>query len=142
VADNGIDIVGTSPTGHFNLVVMAKLGGDLDEATARLSDYMRRVGADAGLVVGRDIIRILVDTYLDPPIKLVGEYPTVLARGLRIDMDVFDFEDSVQRWLEALQNGKEVADEPLRSALAEHILPNIADSTVRAARPRMRVAAG
>ena len=140
---DGIDIVVTSPTGHFELVVEVKLRGDLDVATTRLSEYMRRVGADAGLVVGRDVLRILVDTYRgDPSIKVIDEFPTALARGLRVSTDALDFEDSVQRWLESLQNGEDVAVEPLRSALAAYILPALAEGTVRAAGPRARVAAG
>lgn len=143
MADGDIDIVVTSPTGRFGLVVEVKLRGDLDVATAQLSEYMRRVGTDAGLVVGRDVLRIVVDTYRgDPSIKVVGEFPTALARGLRGSTDVFDFEDSVQRWLESLQNGEDVAAEPLRSALAAYILPALAEGTVRAAGPRARGAAG
>lgn len=143
MTNGGIDIVVTSPTGHFELVVEVKLRGDLNAATTQLSEYMRRVGADTGLVVGRDVVRILVDTYQgDPSIQVVGEFPTALAHGLRVSTDVFDFEDSVQGWLESLQNGEDVADEPLRSALAAYILPALLDGTVRAAGPRVRGATG
>lgn len=142
-ADDGVDIVVTSPTGHFDLVVEVKLRGDLDAATTQLSEYMSRVGADAGLVVGRDTIRILRDTYRGAPsIQVIGEFSTALARGLRIGTDVFEFEDSVQEWLESLRDGDDVAAEPLRSALARYVLPVIADGTVRAAGPRARLAAG
>lgn len=142
MADNGIDIIVSSPTGHFDLVVVVKRGGDLDAATSQLSEYMRRLGADAGLIVGRDAIRILVDTYRGhPSIQVVGEFPTSLARGLRIGADEAEFEDSVQQWLEVLKDGEDVAAEPLRSALAEHVLPVITDGMVRAAGPRMHAAA-
>ena len=141
-SDRGIDIVVTSPIGHFDLVVAVKLGGNLDDATTRLSEYMTGVGADAGLVVGRDALRILVETYRDHPSIKVWEFPIAFARGLRVSSDVVEFEDSVQRWLESLQNGEDVAAEPLRSVLAEHILPVIADGTVRAAGPRMHAVAG
>jgi hypothetical protein len=138
----GIDIIVSSPTGHFDLVVDVKSSGDLDDATAQVSEYMAKVGADAGLVVGRETIRILVETYRgDPSIKVVGEFPTSLARGLRLGVDEAAFEDSVQQWLELLQDGEDVAAEPLRSALAEHILPVIAEGIVRAAGPRMHAAA-
>lgn len=143
MADNGIDIVVTSPTGHFDLVVEVKLGGDLDQATEQVRKYMARVGAEVGLVVGPEVIRILRDTYRgQPSIEVVGEFPIVQARGLRIGTDVFEFEDSVQRWIESLQDGKDVAAEPLRSALAQHVLPTIVDGIVRAAGPRTRAAAG
>jgi hypothetical protein len=143
VADGGIDIVVTSPTGHFGLVVEVKLQGDLDAATSRLGEYMRRVGTNAGLLVVRDVLRILADTYRgDPSIKVVGEFPTSLARGLRASAAGVDFEDSVQRWLESLQNGEDVAAEPLRSALAAYILPALAEGSVRAAGPRAQAAAG
>jgi hypothetical protein len=142
-ADHSIDIVVTSPTGHFDLVVEVKPRGNLDTGSAQLSEYMRRVGADAGLVVGRDIIQILRDTYRgDPSIQVIGEFPTALARGLKIGADVFEFEDSVQQWLEALRDGEDVAAEPLRSALAQYVLPVIVDGFVRAAGPRTRLAAG
>lgn len=143
MADSGIDIIVSSPTGHFDLVVEVKSSGNLDIATAQLSEYMARVGADAGLVVGREVLRILVETYRGhPSIKVVGEFPTALARGLRSGTNEAEFEDSVQRWLELLQDGEDVAAEPLRSALAEHILPVISGGTVRAAGPRIHAAAG
>lgn len=143
MAAGNVDIIVTSPTGHFDLVVEVKLRGEIDDATARLSEYMRRMGADAGLVVGRDTIRILRDTYQgDPSIRVVGEFPTVLARGLWVGTDESEFEDSVQRWIEALRDGGDVAAEPLRSALEEYVLPVIADGIVRGAGPRVRLAAG
>ena len=143
MADHGIDIVVTSPTGHTDLVVVVKLTKDLDDTTARLSKYMASVGAEAGLVVGLEVIRVLRETYRGrPSIRVVGEFPIAQARGLRLSTDVAEFEDSVQRWVESLQAGEDVATEPLHSALVEHVLPAIADGTVRAAGPRMRVAAG
>lgn len=103
-ANHNVDIIVTSPTGHFDLVVEVTLqGGRLDDATAQLREYMRGMGADAGLVVGRDVIRILRETFRgDPSIQAVGELPTSLARGLRIGTDPLEFEDSVQDWIEAL----------------------------------------
>ena len=142
MADNRIAIIGTSPTGHTDLVVVVKLGGGLDGATERLRKYMAGVGAEAGLVVGPDVIRILRQTYQgDPSIQVVDEFPIALAHGLRIGTDVVEFEDSVQRWLEAFQEGRDVAAEPLRSALAEHVLPLIEGGAVRAAGPRVHAAA-
>ncbi len=143
MADHGIDIVVTSPTGHTDLVVVVTLTKGLDDTTARLSKYMAGVGAEAGLVVGKDVVRVLRETYRGrPSIRVVGEFPIVQARGLRLSADLVEFEDSVQRWIESLQAGEDVATEPLRSALAEHVLPVIADGTVRAAGPRMRAATG
>lgn len=122
---------------------MVKLGRDLEDATVRLRKYMAGVGAEAGLVVGQDTIRILRETYQGhPSIQVVGEFPITLARGLRSGSDAVDLEDSVQRWLESLQEGKAVAAEPLYSALARHILPVIEGGTVRAAGPRVHAAAG
>ena len=143
MTDHGIDIVVTSPTGHTDLVVVVKLAKDLDGTTAPLIKYMTGVGAEAGLVVGQHVVRVFRETYEGhPSIRVVGEFPIEQARGLRLSADVVEFEDSVQRWIESLQAGEDVAAEPLRSALAEHVLPVIADGTVRAAGPRMRVAAG
>jgi len=81
VSDSGIDIVVTSPTGHADLVVEVKIGGDLEAATSRLSEYMRRVGASVGLVVGQEKIRILRDTYRGrSSIQVVGDFPIARVR--------------------------------------------------------------
>src|SRR5678816_350204 len=99
--DNVVDIVVTSSTGHFDLVVQVKLSGELEFTTTQLSEYMSRVGASVGLVVGREAIRILRDTYRSrPSIHVVGEFPIALARGLRPGTDAVEFEVQVQKWLE------------------------------------------
>jgi hypothetical protein len=104
---------------------------------------MSGVGASVGLVVSREMIRILEETYQGhPSIQLVGEFPVSLARGLRTSTDPVDFADDVQRWLELLRAGEDGAVEPLRSVLAVHVSPALADGTVRAAGPRTRVAVG
>lgn len=145
MVDSGIDIVVTSPTGHRSLIVEAKLRGTADrieDATAQLREYMRAIGAEVGLIVG-DTIRILRETYRgDPSIQVVGEFPIAQAHDLAGTDDYVDFEDRVQRWLEALRDHALVADEPLLAALREHVLPSLADGTVRAARPRLHHAAG
>jgi hypothetical protein len=142
VLDLGVDIVVTSPTGHRALVVEAKLSGSLDEATSQLREYMRAVGADVGLVVMRDRIRILREMYRgEPSIQVVGEFPTDLADGLAAARDEVDFEDRIQRWLESLRDQEQTTTEPQLAALAEHVLPSLAEGTVRAARPRFRRAA-
>jgi hypothetical protein len=146
VAHSGIDIVVTSPTGHADLVVEVKLSRELDAATAQLRDYMRGVGAPVGLVVGRDEIRILREMYLGhPSIQVIGVFPTELAHDLQISngpsgMQALEFEERVQRWLESLLRGESVADEPLLTALREHVLPVIEEGTVRAAGPRAHIA--
>ena len=138
---DGIDIVVTSPTGHTDLVVEVKLTRQLDEATAQVRAYMARIGAPVGLVVGRDRLRILRETYRDQPsIRVVGEFSLELARGLRTSEDPSEFEDHVQHWLETLARTGTAAEEPLLAALREHVLPVILDGTVRAAGPRVRVA--
>lgn len=139
--DGGIDIVVTSPTGHTDLVVEVKLAKQLDAATAQVGEYMRRIGAAVGLVVGQDRLRILRETYRgQPSIRVVGEFPLELARGLHPSDDPLEFEEDVQRWLEALARTGNTAEEPLLAALREHVLPVIADGTVRAAGPRARIA--
>jgi hypothetical protein len=139
---DGIDIVVTSPTGHTDLVVEVKLAAEIDDATVQVREYMARIGAAVGLVVGRERMRILRETYRGrPSILQVGEFPLTLARGLSVSSIPIEFEEHVQRWLEAVARMEEdVADEPLLSALREHVLPVIADGTVSAAGPRARVA--
>jgi hypothetical protein len=118
-----------------------KLAQQLDAATAQVREYMRRIGAAVGLVVGKDRLRILRETYRgQPSIQVVGEFPLELARGLHTSDDPLEFEDHVQRWLEALARTSDAAEEPLLAALREHVLPVIADGTVRAAGPRARIA--
>jgi hypothetical protein len=143
MSDRGIDIVVTSPSGHADVVVEVKLGGDLEAATSRLSEYMRRVGAPVGLVVGHERIRILRDTFRgSSSIKVAGDFPVSLAPSLRKSSNASEFEEHVQTWLESLRDGSSNTAEPLSSALAEHVLPSIAEGTVRAAGPRARSAAG
>jgi hypothetical protein len=138
VLDTGVDIVVTSPTGHRSLVVEAKLSGSLEEATSQLREYMRAVGADVGLVVMRDQIRILREMYRgEPSIQVVGELPTHLADGLVAARDEVDFEDRIQHWLESLRDQDQSAADPRLAALVEHVLPALAEGTVRAARPRL-----
>jgi hypothetical protein len=137
VLDTGVDIVVTSPTGHRALVVEAKLSGSLDEATSQLREYMHAVGADVGLVVTRDCIRILRELYRgEPSIQVVGEFPTHLADGLAAARDEVDFEDRIQRWLESLRDQEQTTADPRLAALIEHVLPSLAEGTVRAAQPR------
>lgn len=137
VLETGVDIVVTSPTGHRALVVEAKLRGGLDEATSQLREYMRAVGADVGLVVTRDRIRILREMYRgEPSIQVVGEFPTQLADGLAGAVDGVDFEDRIQRWLESLRDQEQSTTDPRLAPLVEHVLPSLAEGTVRAARPR------
>jgi hypothetical protein len=136
---NAVDIVVTSPWRDTDVVVGAKLTRDLDATTAQLRDYMRRIGAPVGLVVGQDTIRLLREMYHgEPSIQVIGEFPLALARGLVTSNDPVEYEDHVQEWLESLRNGQETADEPLRSALLEHVVPAIENGTVRAAGPRDR----
>jgi len=139
---NAVDIVVTSPWGDTDVVVGAKLTRDLDATTAQLRDYMRLIGAPVGLIVGRNTIRLLREMYHgDPSIKVIGEFPIGLARGLVPSNDPVEYEDHVQQWLESFQDGQEIADEPLRSALREHVVPAIENGTVRAAGPRGQRAA-
>ena len=145
--DSGVDIVVTSPAGHRTLLVQVKrYGGGIAEGTSQLRDYMQAVGADVGLVVVPDRIRILRETYRgEPSIQVVGEFPIQLADDLAASgeqIDFVDFEDRVQRWLESLRDHEQTAAEPLRTALIEHVLPSLVEGTVRAARPRIRRAAG
>jgi hypothetical protein len=143
VLDRGVDIVVTSPTGHRTLVVEAKLNGPIEGATTQLRDYMRAVGAEVGLVVVRDRIRILRETYRgEPSIQTVGEFPIQQADHLADARDPVDFEDRIQQWLEALRDHEQTAAPPLLAALTEHVLPALVEGTVRAARPRTRQAAG
>jgi hypothetical protein len=143
VFDAGVDIVVTSPTGHRTLIVEVKLSGAIEEATSQLREYMLAVGADVGLVVVRDRIRILRETYRgEPSIQVVGEFPIQLADGLANARDEVDLEDRTQRWLESLRDHEQNTAEPLLAALTEHVLPSLAEGTVRAARPRIRHAAG
>jgi len=138
--DNGIDIVVTSPTGHADLVVEVKRSTDLERATVQVRNYMTKSGAAVGLVVGLDRLRILRETYRgQPSIQVVGDYPIAQARGLQVSEDPLEFEERVQDWLEALLQTGDRADEPLLAALREHVLPVIAEGTVRAAGPRLRV---
>jgi hypothetical protein len=133
----------TSPTGHRTLIVEVKLTGGIEEATSQLREYMRAVGADVGLVVVRDRIRILRETYRgEPSIQVVGEFPIQLADGLAAARDQVDFEDRIQHWLESLRDHEQPAAEPLLAALTQHVLPSLVEGTVRAARPRIRHAAG
>ena len=137
--DNGVDIIVTSPTGHTRVAVEVKLAGDLEAATSQLREYMKGVGASVGLIVGREEIGILRDTYAgEPSIGIAGRYPTSLVHDLEIGEDELEFEEHVQRWLESLLTNDDVADEPLLSALRMHLLPAMADGTVRAAGPRAR----
>lgn len=139
MAGNAVDIVVTSPWGDTDVVIEVKLARDLDAATAQLRNYMRRVGAPVGLIVGRESIRLLREMYHgEPSIQVIGEFPLALARGLVTSNDPVEYEDHVQEWLESLRNGQEIADEPLRSALREHVVPAIESGTVRAAGPRDR----
>lgn len=141
--DPGIDIVVTSPTGHRALVVEAKLSGGVEDATSQLREYMRAVGAEVGLVVVRDRIRILRETYRgEPSIQVVGDFPIQQADILAAAHDQVDFEDRIQRWLESLRDHEQAAASPLLAALTEHVLPSLVEGTVRAARPRIRHAAG
>jgi hypothetical protein len=143
VLDRGVDIVVTSPTGHRALVVEAKLNGRIEDATSQLREYMGAVGAEVGLVVVRDRIRILRETYQDEPsIQVVGEFPIQQADHLADARDPVDFEDRIQQWLEALRDHEQIAAPPLLAALTEHVLPALVEGTVRAARPRTRQAAG
>jgi hypothetical protein len=60
---------------------------------------MRAVGADVGLVVVRDRIRILRETYRgESSIQVVGEFPLQLANGLADAHDQVEFDDRIQRW--------------------------------------------
>lgn len=72
---------------------------------------------------------------LDGGIDIVVTSPTG-----HTDLDPLEFEDHVQRWLEALARTGNTAEEPLLAALREHVLPVIVDGTVRAAGPRARIA--
>lgn len=143
MSERGIDIVVTSPTGHADVIVEVKLGGDLEAATSRLSEYMRRVGASVGLVVGQETIRILRETYRGrSSIQVAGDFPISLAPRLRRSSTEVEFAEHVQSWLESLRDGSSKTVEPLSSALAEHVLPAIAGGTVRAAGPRALSATG
>jgi hypothetical protein len=143
VSERGIDILVVSPTGHPDLVVEVKVGENLDAATDRVADYMRRVGASVGIVINQATIRILRETFRGrPSIRVIGDFPTALAPSLRTSGDESDFEDGVQLWLESLRHARTATAEPLSSALVEHVLPAIADGTVRAAGPRTRSATG
>lgn len=135
--DRGVDIVVTSPTGHRTLLVQAKLYGRIDDATSQLRDYMGAVGAEVGLVVVRDRIRILREMYRgEPSIQVVGEFPIQQADHLGDARDPVDFEDRIQQWLESLRDHDQISAPPLRAALTEHVLPALVEGTVRAARPR------
>jgi hypothetical protein len=141
VLDRGIDIVVTSPTGHTDLVVEVKQVERLEHAATQVRDYMRRVGAAVGLVVGAERILILRETYRgEPSIQVVGDFPLDLAHGLKVSSDPLEFEERVQRWLEMLARTGDQASEPLLSSLHEHVLPVLADGTVSAAGPRIRIA--
>jgi hypothetical protein len=134
---NAVGIVVTSPTGDTDVIVEVKLTRDLDAATGQLCRYMRRVGVPVGLLVGRETIRLLREMYRgEPSVQVIGEFPVALASGLVPSDDPVEYEDRVQRWLESLGDGQEVADEPLRSALLEHVVPAIENGTVRAGGPR------
>lgn len=143
MVDLGVDIVVTSPTGHRALVVEAKLRGGLEGATSQLRAYMQAVGAEVGLVVVRDRIRILRETYRgEPSIQVVGDFPIEQADMLAAARDQVDLEDRIQRWLESLRDHDQMATPPLNAALTEHVLPALVEGTVRAARPRARHAVG
>jgi hypothetical protein len=104
---------------------------------------MRAGGAEVGLVVVRDRIRILREMYRgEPSIQVVGEFPIQQADHLAEARDPVDFVDRIQQWLEALRDHEQTTAPPLRAALTEHVLPALVEGTVGAARPRIRHVAG
>jgi hypothetical protein len=144
------DIVVTIPgESRPYLVVEAKLQPHM---TAPLKHYMLRMRSPAGLLVTRDLVTILRDTFRgdsEDSIEEVGAIPTSkipelqpFAAGLRTDPVAF--EDAVQEWLVQLRNrlvhGYARGVDPI---LAEHVMPALAAGEIRAGGPRpTRSAAG
>jgi hypothetical protein len=138
-----IDIAVASSMRNRRLIVVAvKPTHDLEAATEQLSDYLRRSHVPVGLLVGRDVIRLLRYGYkIEPDVEMVGEFPVALAHGLVASDDPAEYADRVQDWLESLGNRWSRIAEPLRSALLLDVVPVIQDGVVGATGPRERRAA-
>lgn len=135
------------------LIVEAKLqparSGDLSSA---LKQYMLSMRVPTGLLVTRDSVSILRDTFegeSESSIREVAEVPTRTIPELqpslaRAELSGAEFEDAVQSWLVQLRNrlvhGYARGTDPI---FAEHIMPALAAGEIRAGGPRMpRRAAG
>jgi hypothetical protein len=136
-----VDILVKSSTGHPDVVVDVTLEaprGEMDH----LRKYMRGTGASVGMIVSRQTLILLRETYRgENSIEVVGEYPTALATDLDVGGDGVAFEERVQTWLEELPARDDAVEEPLRSALRQHVIPYIEGGDVRAAGPRTQRAA-
>jgi hypothetical protein len=136
---SAIDIAVASSMRNRRLIVVAvKPTHDLDAATEQLSAYLRRSHVPVGLLVGRNVIRLLRYGYkLEPDVE-VTEYPVTLAHGLVASDSPAEYADRVQSWLESLGNRWDTVDEPLRSDLLLDVVPMIQDGVVGATGPRER----
>lgn len=98
----------------------------------QLEHYMRGMGCAIGMVVTPTSILLLRDVRRDGSFARVGEFqlPGSVAHA--------SFDASVQAWVDRLATGAGLAEvqDPLRSALEEHVVPALMGADVRAAGPR------
>lgn len=141
----GPDIV-VNAEGRRLLAVEVKASGDLERAARQMTSYMGRLPYPAGMVVVGREMEILVRDFAAGGVAVVGPFPTAGLEGLGTppagpDADAV-YAARVQRWLVSLRDPRAMEEipEPLRSALADWVLPALESGEVRAAGPRPAVA--
>jgi len=139
-----VDIVVVAD-GRRLVAVEVKLSGKADDGVLQLQRYMEAMAYPVGmLVIGRELLLLRRD-FRSGTVEQVGRYdtsgialldPSIPAATPRDG--AFAFEARVQRWLESLRDGETAATlkEPLRSAIAEWVLPELDRGEVRATGPR------
>jgi hypothetical protein len=141
------DIVVTTPgESKVHLVVEAKLRASVDrDVLTQLKRYMLRMRSAVGLLVTRNVVTILRDTFQSDSEDSIQEVATILTADIPelqsfaagLSTDPVAFEDAVQDWLVQLRyrlvQGYARGVDP---KVAEHVMPALATGEIRAGGPR------
>jgi hypothetical protein len=142
------DIFVTTPE-LFRLVLVAdailKLQDQvLPEVEIQLEKYMAERRCSIGLLVTPERVRIYRNFYTgdaEKSVEIVGEYPVSGLFGNKTWLDEASFANDVQTWLDRLKEEPRwrALPQPLRGAVEENILPELARGQVRASASRMNL---
>lgn len=136
------DIVVTD-RGRRLLVIEVKRRGSIEDAKVQMARYMSSLLYPVGMIVTDREVAILRRDYesAEPIVEVargeVSRIPLLAVAGVGAGAAS---EESVQRWVESLRDPAAVErlDEPLRSAIADWVVPALQVGEVRAAGPRRR----
>jgi Uma2 family endonuclease len=143
------DIIVTGPdASDVALIVEVKLSNQtLEDSERQLKAYMAALGSPVGLLVTPQRLQLYQDRYLpslEDSIARVGDFDVNNILRFRstqnVQADSFDFERSVQSWLEGLstESGLKALSPELRRAAQRYIVPALAQGIVRSGHPRFQ----